>query len=48
MLRLIENDISIASGISPHVTQPVDTPEDVTKVVEMLKSDPWFQSGYRR
>lgn len=48
MLRLIENDIPIATGIAPFVTQPVDTPEDVTKVVEMLKSDPWFQSGYRR
>ena len=47
MLRLIENDIPIASGISPHVTQPVDTPEDVPRVGEILKTDRWFEEHYR-
>jgi len=47
MLRLIENDIPIASGISPHLTQPVDTPEDVPRVEEILKTDRWFGEHYR-
>ena len=46
MLRLIENDISVATGVSPHVTQPVDTPEDVPRVVEILKTDQWFLENY--
>jgi len=48
MLRLIENDYPVASGICPHVTHPVDTPEDVPKVMEMLKTDKWFKNGYRQ
>jgi 3-deoxy-manno-octulosonate cytidylyltransferase (CMP-KDO synthetase) len=47
MLRVIESDLPVATGIAPYVTQPVDTPDDVPKVVEMLKTDPWFRSGYR-
>lgn len=47
MLRLVENDIPIATGVTPCMTQPVDTPDDVPRVVEMLKTDPWFKNGYR-
>jgi 3-deoxy-manno-octulosonate cytidylyltransferase (CMP-KDO synthetase) len=47
MLRLIENDIPIASGVSPHVTQPVDIPDDVPRVEEILKTDRWFRDRYR-
>lgn len=43
MLRIIENDYPIASGISPYTTQSVDIPEDVAKVVDMLRTDPWFK-----
>ena len=48
MLRLIENDFRVDSGICSHVTQPVDTPEDIPKVIEMLKTDKWFKNGYRQ
>ena len=48
MLRLIENDIPIASGIAPYITQPVDTPEDVPRVEKILKMDPLFQGGYSK
>jgi CMP-2-keto-3-deoxyoctulosonic acid synthetase len=48
MLRLIENDIPIASGIAPYITQPVDTPEDVPRVEKILKTDPLFQGGYSK
>ena len=48
MLRLIENDCRVDSGICPHITQPVDTPEDIPKVIQMLKTDKWFINGYRR
>ncbi|MEN6318270.1 MAG: 3-deoxy-manno-octulosonate cytidylyltransferase [Syntrophaceae bacterium] len=48
MLRLVENDIPIISGIVPYETQPVDTPDDVPQVVAMLKNDQWFKTGYKR
>ncbi|KAF0135208.1 MAG: 3-deoxy-manno-octulosonate cytidylyltransferase (CMP-KDO synthetase) [Candidatus Saganbacteria bacterium] len=47
MLRLIENDIPIASGVIAFSTQPVDTPEDIPKVIEILKNDQWFKHGYK-
>ncbi|MCM8789797.1 MAG: 3-deoxy-manno-octulosonate cytidylyltransferase [Candidatus Omnitrophica bacterium] len=46
MLRLIENDFPIASGVSPYLTHPVDIPEDVHLVVKLLKKDKWFRNGY--
>jgi len=46
MLRLIENDFPIATEISPYQTHPVDTPEDVTKVIEVLNNDRWFGKAY--
>jgi len=48
MLRLIENDLPIASALSPYLTQPVDTPQDIAKVVEILRSDKWFQNNYQK
>lgn len=48
MLRLIENDYPIASGVCPYMTQPVDTPEDVPQVEKMLKTDPWFRNNYQK
>ena len=48
MLRLIENDFRIDSGICPHITQPVDTPQDIPKVMKILKTDKWFKNGYRQ
>ena len=47
MLRLIENDYPVASGVSPHATYPVDTPEDLPQVVSVLQTDPWFANKYR-
>lgn len=46
MLRLVENDIPIATAVTSYMTQPVDMPEDVHRVVEILKTDPWFMKGY--
>jgi len=48
MLRVLEHDYTIYSGISPHLTQPVDIPEDIEKAETMLASDPWFRSEYKR
>jgi 3-deoxy-manno-octulosonate cytidylyltransferase (CMP-KDO synthetase) len=48
MLRLIENDIPIATAVTSYVTQPVDTPEDIPRVVGILKTDTWFKNGYKR
>jgi 3-deoxy-manno-octulosonate cytidylyltransferase (CMP-KDO synthetase) len=48
MLRLIENEYTIASGVSTYTTQPVDTPEDIEKVKAILKSDPWFNNNYNK
>ena len=48
MLRLIEHDLPITSGISQYITQPVDTPADIAKVKVMLKTDEWFKSGYAK
>jgi CMP-2-keto-3-deoxyoctulosonic acid synthetase len=48
MLRLIENDIPIATAVTSYATQPVDTPEDIPRVVGILKTDPWFKNGYKR
>ena len=48
MLRLIENDYPIASGISPHRTHPVDTPDDVSRVEKIMSTDKWFSEGYKR
>ena len=47
MLRLIENDLPVASGVSPWRTQPVDTPEDVLRVEALLENDIWFKAGYK-
>jgi len=44
LMRLIEHDIKVPSGISPYATHPVDTPEDIPKVVEILKNDKWFNN----
>jgi 3-deoxy-manno-octulosonate cytidylyltransferase (CMP-KDO synthetase) len=46
LMRLIEHDIRVPSGVSPYETHPVDTPEDVPKVIEILKKDKLFQNGY--
>lgn len=48
LMRLIENDIRVPSGISPYETHPVDTPEDVPKVIGILKKDELFRNGYIR
>ena len=42
MMRVIEHDIQIPSGISPYRTHPVDTPEDVKEVITILKNDDWY------
>ena len=42
MMRVIEHDIQIPSGISPYRTHPVDTPEDVKEVINILKNDEWY------
>tara|TARA_B110001454_G_C12615518_1_gene390599 strand:- start:116 stop:889 length:774 start_codon:yes stop_codon:yes gene_type:complete len=42
MMRVIEHDIQIPSGISPYRTHPVDTPEDVKGVINILKNDEWY------
>lgn len=46
MLRFIENDLPVFSGISSFSTQPVDTPADIIKVKEILKTDKWFSNKY--
>ncbi|MFA4884201.1 MAG: 3-deoxy-manno-octulosonate cytidylyltransferase [Candidatus Margulisiibacteriota bacterium] len=46
MLRAIEHDLPIASGVSEYITQPVDTPEDIGRVIALLKNDPYWQSRY--
>ena len=38
-LRLIENGIKIKVIITDIVTETVDTPEDLDKVIEMMKND---------
>lgn len=48
MLRLIENDWPIASGISNYETQPVDTPADIAKVRQIIKTDQWFIHNYSK
>jgi len=47
MLRAIEHDQPIVSGVSEYITQPVDTPEDVKSVVRLLQIDQWWRNGYR-
>ncbi|MFH1618106.1 MAG: 3-deoxy-manno-octulosonate cytidylyltransferase [Candidatus Margulisiibacteriota bacterium] len=44
MLRLIEHDLPIHSGVTECTTQPVDTPEDISKVKDLLKADKWWQN----
>ena len=48
MLRVIENDLPAATAVSPYPTQPVDTPQDIPKVIEILQSDKCFQSNYQQ
>ncbi len=48
MLRLIEHDYPIATAVCPYSTQPVDTPEDIAKVIQRLKNDKWFKNGYKK
>lgn len=42
MLRLIQNEFPIASGIIDHATYPVDVPEDISNIENILKQDHWF------
>ena len=43
MLRLIQNDYPIASGIIDDATYPVDVPEDIKKIEAVLSKDKWFK-----
>ena len=43
MMRTLEHEIKISSGVSPYNTYPVDIPEDITEVVKILKKDKWFK-----
>ena len=38
-LRLIENHIKIKVLLSERVTETVDTPKDLEKVIEMMQND---------
>lgn len=40
MMRTLEHEILIPSGVSPYHTHPVDTPEDVDSVMSILRNDP--------
>ena len=42
MLRIIQNEYPIASGIINNSTYPVDVPEDIEKIENILKKDQWF------
>lgn len=39
MMRTLEHEILVPSGISPYHTHPVDTPEDVDSVITILRND---------
>lgn len=43
LMRVIEHDIKVPSGISPYATHPVDVPEDVCGVKKLLLNDLWFE-----
>jgi len=43
MMRVIEHDLKIYSGVSPYSTHPVDMPDDLPEVLEILKNDKWFK-----
>lgn len=43
MMRVLEHEIKIPSGISPYKTHPVDTPKDIKIVAEILKNDSLFK-----
>ncbi len=43
MMRTIEHEIPIASGVSPYHTFPVDTPEDIEEVRQLIVDDPWYK-----
>ena len=44
LLRLIENDVPVASGVTSFSTYPVDTPDDVPIAEKALESDKWLSS----
>ena len=43
MMRTLEHEIKIPSGICPYNTHPVDIPEDIIEVVKILENDEWFK-----
>ena len=43
MMRTLEHEIKIPSGICPYKTHPVDIPEDINEVVKILENDEWFK-----
>lgn len=47
MMRVLEHEIKIPSGVSPYHTHPVDTPEDVDSVTTIIKQDPVFKKYAR-
>ena len=48
LMRVIEHDIKVPSGISPYETQPVDTPEDIKMAERILTKDRWFRDYKNR
>lgn len=43
MMRTIEHEIPIASGLIPYHTHPVDAPDDIKSVTELILDDPWYK-----
>ncbi|MFA6238860.1 MAG: 3-deoxy-manno-octulosonate cytidylyltransferase [Bacteriovorax sp.] len=47
MMRTLEHEIKIVSGLISQHTHPVDTPEDIEAVKKLILDDPWY-SKYDR